>query len=180
LERNVDERLKKFFAEYKPASARIGLCKLDSFTLDHDRRKLSVYPSTTFGYQPFTPENVAQIYGQLKGILPGPVNYYDITIYADGKPINELISNNLNKKKDKTRLWHRSYKGEPWVQNISRPYSIEEGLAGRHIALWQSHGRYYKHAKDEWVWQRPRLFCTTEDLFTQSFVVPFLIPMLET
>ena len=179
LERNVDERLKKFFAEYKPVSARIGLCKLDSFTLDHDRRKLSVYPSTTFGYQPFTPENVAQIYGQLKGILPGPVNYYDITIYADGKPINELISNNLNKKKDKARLWHHSYKGDPWVQNISRPYSIEEGLAGRHIALWQSHGRYYKHAKDEWVWQRPRLFCTTEDLFTQSFVVPFLIPMLE-
>ena len=26
---------------------------------------------------------------------------------------------------------------------------------------------------------RPRLFCTTEDLFTQSFVVPYLIPMLE-
>ena len=140
LERNVDERLKKFFAEYTPASARIGLCKLDSFILDHDRRKLSVYPSTTFGYQPFTPENVAQIYGQLKDILPGPGNYYDITVYADGKPINELISNNLNKKKDKARLWHHSYKGDPWVQNISRPYSIEEGLAGRHIALWQSHG----------------------------------------
>ena len=26
---------------------------------------------------------------------------------------------------------------------------------------------------------RPRLFCTTEDLFTQSFVVPYIIPMLE-
>ena len=108
LERNVDERLKKYFTEYKPASANIGQCKLDSFILDHDHRKLVVYPSTTFGYQPFTPENVAQIYEQLKGILPGPVNYYNITVYADGKPINELISNNLNKKKDKIRQWHRS------------------------------------------------------------------------
>ena len=26
---------------------------------------------------------------------------------------------------------------------------------------------------------RPRLFCTTEDLFTQSFVLPYVIPMLE-
>ena len=27
--------------------------------------------------------------------------------------------------------------------------------------------------------QRPRLFCTTEDLFTQSFILPYVIPMLE-
>ena len=30
-----------------------------------------------------------------------------------------------------------------------------------------------------WELQRPRLFCTTEDLFTQSFVIPYIIPMLE-
>ncbi|MBP9585568.1 MAG: xanthan lyase, partial [Bacteroides sp.] len=49
----------------------------------------------------------------------------------------------------------------------------------RHIALWQSHGKYYKSDKNEWAWQRPRLFCTTEDLFTQSFLLPYVIPMLE-
>ena len=27
--------------------------------------------------------------------------------------------------------------------------------------------------------QRPRLFCTTEDMFTQSFILPYVIPMLE-
>ena len=53
------------------------------------------------------------------------------------------------------------------------------GLEGRHIALWQSHGKVYRNERNEWRWQRPRLFCTTEDLFTQSFVVPYLIPMLE-
>ena len=30
-----------------------------------------------------------------------------------------------------------------------------------------------------WKWQRPLLFCTTEDLFTQTIVTPYLIPMLE-
>lgn len=69
------------------------------------------------------------------------------------------------------------HKGEPWVKNVSRPYSIERGLEGRHLSLWASHGRYYDQTK--WKWQRPRLFCTAEDLFTQTIVVPYLIPMLE-
>ena len=71
------------------------------------------------------------------------------------------------------------YKGEPWVKNASLPYSIERGLQGRHISLWASHGRYYDQSKQQWRWQRPSLFCTTEDLFTQTIVVPYLMPMLE-
>ena len=179
LDGNVEERLTRFFTEYRPAQANIGTCKLDSFALDHQRRKLDIYPSVSFGYQPFTPENVEQIYGYLKKHLPGPVNYYDITIHADGKAIEDLIPNHLLKKKDKTRMWKKEYKGNPWTKNISRPYEVKEGLEGRHIALWQSHGKYYINKKGEWGWQRPRLFGTTEDLFTQSFVVPYLIPMLE-
>lgn len=179
LESNVEERLQHFFSEYKPLSTNIGICKLESYQLDNDNRRLHIFPSKSFGYQPFTSENVKQIYNYLKSHLPGPVNYYDITIYADGKPIEELIPNFLRKKKDESRLWKREYKGDSWVKNISRPYIAKEGLEGRHIALWQSHGKYYKQDKDSWEWQRPRLFCTTEDMFTQSFVVPFLIPMLE-
>ena len=53
------------------------------------------------------------------------------------------------------------------------------GLQNRHLSIWASHGRYYSQRDGRWMWQRPYLFCTTEDLFTQSFVVPFLIPMLE-
>ena len=179
LDRNVEERLTRFFSDYQPVQTRISTCKLDSFALDHQRRMLDIYPSVSFGYQPFTPENVGQIYRQLKKLLPGPVNYYDITIHADGKTIEELIPNHLRKKKDKTRVWKKEYKGNPWTKNISRPYEVEKGLEGRHIALWQSHGKYYINKKDEWGWQRPRLFGTTEDMFTQSFVVPYLIPMLE-
>lgn len=71
------------------------------------------------------------------------------------------------------------YDGEQWVRNMSLPYSATKGLAGRHIALWASHGRYYDKGKDSWQWQRPRLYSTTEDLFTQTIVVPYLMPMLE-
>lgn len=180
LDANVEQRLKDFFTNYETSYANIGKCTLDRYEVNHNKRVLNVYAGKSFGYQPFTPENTEAIYRLLKQSLPGPVNYYDITIYADGKPIEELIPNYLRKKQDKSRLWQRiDYKGDPWVKNISRPYIANKGLDGRHIALWQSHGKYYKNDKGVWEWQRPRLFCTTEDLFTRSFVIPYIIPMLE-
>ena len=105
LDGNVEERLTRFFTEYIHPKANIGTCKLDSFRINHRQRKLDIYPSVQFGYQPFTPESVEQIYGYLKSHLPGPVNYYKMTIHADGKTIDELIPNHLRKKVDKSRVW---------------------------------------------------------------------------
>lgn len=72
------------------------------------------------------------------------------------------------------------YKGLPWVENISKPVRITKGLQNRHLSVWASHGRYFDKDKGVWKWQRPNMFCTNEDLFTQTIVVPYLIPMLET
>ena len=69
------------------------------------------------------------------------------------------------------------YSGMPWVRNVSSPYHLKSGLASRHLFVWPSHGRYFDG--ERWKWQRPILFCTTEDLLSQSFVFPYLIPMLE-
>lgn len=180
IERNVKERLTDYFSNYQ-ATAKISTPKLKSIDIDYDRKTMDIYASESFAYQPFRPETVEAIYSQVKELLPGPVHYYKITIYADGKPIDELIPNLYRrKKKDKERMsLHTDYKGAPWVKNVSRPNEISRGLQDRHIALWQSHGNYFKNDKGEWGWQRPRLFCTTEDLFTQSFVLPYVIPMLE-
>ena len=60
-----------------------------------------------------------------------------------------------------------------------RAFTPTEGLYGRHIAMWQSHGYYYEQKLLRWEWQRARIFQTVEDVFTQSFVLPFLVPMLE-
>ena len=182
IERTVEERLATYFEEYSTPKANIGTCKLDSFKIDHERRTLRVYANPTFGYQPFTKEIADGIYQQMRQILPGPVNYFDITLYADGRKIQDLIPNALRAKRDReeARLWDgRRHKDAPWVTRASRPYEVEKGLEGHHLAVWQSHGRHYKNARGEWAWQRPPLFCTTEDLFTQSFVVPYIIPMLE-
>lgn len=71
------------------------------------------------------------------------------------------------------------YDGQPWVRQADPVVKISQGLLGRHISVWASHGRYYSHSKHEWRWQRINLFGTNEDLYTQTIVVPFLIPMLE-
>ena len=180
IESNIKERLTDYFNKYT-ATAKISTPKLNSFDIDYDRKTIAVYASESFAYQPFRSETVETIYNQVKDLLPGPVHYYQLTIYANGKPIENLVPNLYrNKKKDKERMsLDIDYKGVPWVKNISRPNEVSRGLQDRHIAVWQSHGNYFKNDKNEWGWQRPRLFCTTEDLFTQSFVLPYVIPMLE-
>ncbi len=91
-----------------------------------------------------------------------------------------LLSLNLVAREADSLHWnHIEYKGEPWIKNISEPIEITHGLQGRHLSLWASHGCFYDQNEGGWRWQRPKLFGTTEDLYTQTIVVPYLIPMLE-
>ncbi len=181
LDKNIKDRLVDFFKNYSNSTVNIGKCKLDSFTVNHSTRELNIYVDKRFAFQPFREENVQGIYRSIKQILPGPANYYATTIYTNGRTIDELIPNFYRSKKlDPHRTTEAvDDKSNPWVTNVSTPYDASRGLQNKHISLWQSHGRYYSNKLDKWLWQRPNLFCTTEDLFTQSFVTPFLIPMLE-
>ena len=42
LEGNVEERLKQYFTEYKHPTTHFGTCELESYAIDHDRRKLDI------------------------------------------------------------------------------------------------------------------------------------------
>ena len=176
----LESCIKKYFQTYKMPNYRPhNAISMVSCKLNERERSLDIHANEAFAAQPFTSESVATIYRELKNVLPSGYANYNIKIYANKKEISQLIPNFLRKDYDKKRLWKNTYKGKPWVRNISRPINCLNGLENRHIALWASHGRYYKHQKDEWVWQRPNLFGTNEDLFTQTIVVPYLMPMLE-
>ena len=176
----VEKRLKEYFRTYESAEVQIGTCKLVRFQLNPQKRTLTIHANANFGYQPFRSETTEQIYSELRNILPGPVNYYDITVLVGDKSIDDLIPNLYRKVKDDTRLWGKtSHQGTLWVSNASLPYRITEGLQGRHLAITPSHGRYYKNDEQRWKWQRPSLYCTREDLLSQTFVIPYLTPMLE-
>lgn len=52
------------------------------------------------------------------------------------------------------------------------------GLAGRHLVVSPSHGWTW-HKENRWQLQRARVYTVVEDIYTQSYINPFLIPMLE-
>lgn len=152
---------------------------LVSYNLDDRRRTLNVQLSPSFAAQDFTASSVRFYYKRLAKALPRPYNKYKLTIIAGGLPIEQLVAGSKCEKGMPNAWGKTEYEGAPWVMNDSRPYFVSHGLFDRHLSLWASHGRYYDAKKDRWKWQRPNLFGTTEDLFTQTIVIPYLIPMLE-
>lgn len=152
---------------------------LVSYNLDDRRRTLNVQLSPSFAAQDFTASSVRFYYKRLAKALPRPYNKYKLTIMAGGLPIEQLVAGSECEKGMPNAWGKTEYEGAPWVMNDSRPYFVSHGLFDRHLSLWASHGRYYDGKKDRWKWQRPNLFGTTEDLFTQTIVIPYLIPMLE-
>lgn len=180
-EAKLKERLKEYFAKYKPKGTRLTQApRMVSYQLNNKAKTLTITADEFFAAQEFTPEVTEHIYKKIKGELPKVYRNYSITVVTNGMTIDELIPNRLSKNADKSRLWgHIDYDGAPWVKNISTPLRITHGLQNRHLSLWASHGRYYDQTKACWRFQRPKLFGTTEDLFTQTIVIPYLIPMLE-
>ena len=180
-EAKLVEKLNSYFAKYKPKGTRLTQApRMVGYQLDHQKKTLVITADEFFACQEFTPEITANIYKRIKGEIPKVYRDYQLMVMTNGMTIDELIPNRLSQNADKSRLWGDiDYDGEPWVKNISSPVKVTHGLQNRHISLWASHGRFYDQARGYWRWQRPNLFSTTEDLYTQTIVVPYLIPMLE-
>lgn len=70
LDGNVEQRLKDFFTRYETSYANIGKCKLDRYEVNHDKKRLNVYASPSFGYQPFTPKRQKLSTGYLDKAYP--------------------------------------------------------------------------------------------------------------
>lgn len=100
-----------------------------------------------------------------------------VQIYSDNVDISTLITS-LHGGRPMNQH-HRLLPVPPLTRNLSRPYSASKGLDDKHIALWGSHGLYFKQDEERWRWQRARLWTTVEDLYTTSYLHSFLVPMLE-
>ena len=104
-------------------------------------------------------------------------NQGKVTIYTDGYEIGELVTSRYRHRAKNARYTLPAT--TPWVTNTSRPYTAKQGLDGKHIALWGSHGQYFHQPTESWRWQRAKVWSTVEDLYTTSYTMPFLVPMLE-
>jgi len=158
----------------------VGKVNLSTFQIDAKSSSVVVVANDKMINMPFRPDNVARIYNAIRRVLGSKYVDYTISCRVENKNIEELIPNFYKAdNKDLRKQFSVLPQSKPLVTDLSRPFDIPLGLKNRHIALWQSHGKYFNQGRLRWEWQRARVMQTVEDLYTQSFVLPYLAPMLE-
>ena len=160
------------------AQTRVTKCPVAVERIEVKGGKVEVYASTPMSYFPVREGDMTTISDSVRAYLPAKFHRAKVEIYSDGENLASLTPLALRTSRRGVKPFVNNAKGGALVRP-ERPYKVTEGLSGRHIALWQSHGRYFDYKTNEWSWQRPLLWQTVEDLFTQSYVVPYLVPMLE-
>lgn len=137
-------------------------------------RTARIYTCKTLSGISLSPAELQDLRRRVSRLVFGDSNG-DIQLYTDGYEIGELVTMRYRR----VGKAHTPASVQPLVRNADRPYQAPEGLDGRHIALWGSHGWYYNNQLDRWLWQRARLWTTVEDLYTSSYTMQYLVPMLE-
>ena len=144
---------------------------------------LDFYFTVSLSDWPWSAGDAKWLRKELKQHFPDKYRALNVgNLFSNGIRLDRLVTPELSFNGSPADSPHRidghRGSGAPIVENLQKP-RFSNGLANRHIALWQSHGRYFEQSMDRWEWQRPCLFQTAEDIFTQSFVLPYLVPMLE-
>ena len=151
-----------------PEHMGVGALKVRSLALENDTIKVDV--SENFGDVPFTQAGVEQMRGEIRQALGDEYEDYPVLITIVGNDINKYFA-------DYEPAYKRSHK--PFISELDGNRHYKHGLDGNIVAMWPSHGWYFEPLLNRWEWQRARLMQTVEDMYTHSYVLPFLIPMLE-
>lgn len=176
----VERRLQKIFSkQIKRQPYSMATIKVTGATASASKRTVQVTMDSGFSDFNFDSKTIKAVEKAVRKTLHKHYRKYTITVTVDGTDIRYLARGATLKDRQANSWGGIDYHGAPWVTNLSTPTSPTHGLYNRHLSLWASHGYFYDAKRESWRWQRPRLFCTTEDLFTSSIVVPYLIPMLE-
>lgn len=174
---DVRQKIGEFLDGIARKEIAVGRVKIDSVAVE--RKNLQLFANMNCAYIPFREDNVAEIYEGVAALLPAEFAKHHLEIWTNKHRIEEFVPQALRSKRDKKAKTFNPEVKQPLVTRVSAPHTPTLGLQNKHIALWQSHGWYYESELSRWEWQRARIFQTVEDLYTQSYVLPFLVPMLE-
>ena len=134
--------------------------------------------SPHLAYMPIRPETIENINDFLYEIVGE--KYQKISVTIGEVPIEGFLLSPEGEYELKYKPVEPAG-GVPVVRRVSQDIpELTNGLQGRHLLVSSSHGWMYDLEKSiRWEWQRSRLLTTVEDLHTLSYILPFLIPMLE-
>ena len=168
---DVNKEIQDVFITMQPAYSNMGVLKVENVKIDKIKKQLIVKCNEAVGYNAIDSAFFNQMKEAVKAAINGDYSNYEVKIYAGKHDIDDYLSVNydgINGPTETTRFITP-------IDGVKAPL----GLDGRNIAMWQSHGWYFEPSLNRWEWQRARIFETVEDLYTQSYVLPFLMPMLE-
>lgn len=144
---------------------------------------IDFYFNSALGDFPWHKEDIKWFKNELENQLPESCRNFKIgKIFCNKMPLEQFATAHLGfdgNPSGKKEISDPRKKNFPMMVRNIHELEFEKGLDGRYIAMWQSHGRYYNEKNNRWQWQRAPVFRTVEDMYTQSYVLPFLIPMLE-
>lgn len=177
VSQDIKHRLEQLVDSVVRLEISVGRVSIDSII---ENKSVRVYFNNNLSYYPMRPKSIALLKDLAVELFSSAdISNKNVEFYTDGQKIDQLIPLFYTNKKSKSNERFFFKHKAPHVKNITKPFAIGRGLSNRHIALWQSHGYYYEPKLSRWEWQRARIFQTVEDLYTQSYVLPFLVPMLE-
>ena len=181
----------KIVKDFKPVcdslavlnTERTGICGNVSLkTVMKRGGNLDFYFTESVGDYPWHKDDVKWFRNTLKSLFPEEYRRYRLgNIYSRKVNLDKLVTPRLKYDGKPSDTEHKVKSPSESRQIVEKvgALSYDKGLDGRHIAVWQSHGRYYDQGAELWQWQRPCLFQTCEDMYTQGYVLPYLVPMLE-
>jgi len=158
----------------------LGEITIDSVSVLPQQLVVQLFFSKTLSYIPIRENSYYNAVQSLKDQLGRRFRKYDIQLHTDGQLFQNLIPNYFRNELtvDSSRLSREKVRPVSLIREIGE-FEPEYGLYKKNIALWPSHGYYYESKLDRWEWQRARLHTTVEDIFPMTFVLPYIVPMLE-
>lgn len=137
--------------------------------------------SRDLGDAPVRPASAAAFEREVARVVDAVYPGAPVRVETRGDALRALVPNADRDPADRdpARVFAPPIAGPALVRPADAARPPAAGLAGRHLALWPSHGWTYNADARGWGWQRPRLFTSVEDLLTVGFVTHELAPMLE-
>lgn len=156
--------------DWIPKDQNPGGLRINKVTPAKSRQQVDISLNENFTYMPITREFINKLSQEVKRALPDSISDYRVNLKVGQRGLAYYI-NHIDKLPEQYR------KNEPFVMAVNPYVHPKKGMEGDIIALWHSHGRYFKGGG--WQWQRGFLFTSLEDTYTMGYVLPFLVPMLE-
>lgn len=153
-----------------PSDARPAASTIESVSINEKNKEATVTLKDEFAYVPFNRSQISKMKKEVQKVLPESCKGYGVNLMIDGIDLESYV-------KDIDRVSNKNNNTRPFVKPV-QPYNVaKKGMEEDIIALWHSHGRYFKNGS--WQWQRPMLWQTAEDVYTMSYMLPFIVPMIE-